>query len=403
MLLQKKRLSSYLKGVERMLAIHFGAGNIGRGFIGQLLHQAGYKVCFVDVNDELVEEINKRQEYKIILASEEKTTFAVNNVVALNSKDEAAVAEVIASADLVTTAVGPNILKFIAPVIAKGITSRLRADKKPLNIIACENMIGGSTSLKSFVYEKLTAKEQEQASALIGFPDAAVDRIVPLQKHDDKLLVMVEPFYEWVVNKSQVLGEIPQVEGITYVSDLEPFIERKLFTVNTGHATVAYLGYQLQLGSIDKAIKNPYVLDLTRKVLYETGALLVAKHKFDKEKHEEYINKIIKRFQNYYISDEVTRVGRSPIRKLSAKDRLVAPAQQAFEYGIKPWALSLVIAAAILFDYSEDPEAVEIQNYKKEKGLEETITKYTGISKDSPLFKLIVEQYDQLPATIGSK
>lgn len=379
-----------------MLAIHFGAGNIGRGFIGQLLHQAGYKVCFVDVNDELVDEINKRQEYTIILASEEKTTFPVSNVTALNSKDEAAVAEAIASADLITTAVGPTILKFIAPVIAKGIAKRLGGNKKPLNIIACENMLGGSTSLKSFVYEHLTTEEQVQAAAMIGFPDAAVDRIVPLQKHDDKLLVMVEPFYEWVVNKSQVLGEVPQVEGITYVNDLEPFIERKLYTVNTGHATVAYLGYLLNIDSIDKAMKDPYVLDITRKVLYETGALLVAKHEFNKEKHEEYINKIIKRFQNHYISDEVTRVGRSPIRKLSVKDRLVGPALQALEYNITPSALSIVIAAALLFDYSEDPEAVEIQNYKQEHGIEATITKYTQITKEIPLFKLISEQYNQL-------
>lgn len=379
-----------------MLAIHFGAGNIGRGFIGQLLHQAGYKVCFVDVNDELVDEINKRQEYTIILASEEKTAFPVNNVIALNSKDEAAVAEAIASADLITTAVGPTILKFIAPVIAKGIAKRLCSNKKPLNIIACENMLGGSTSLKSFVYEQLTTDEQVQAAAIIGFPDAAVDRIVPLQKHDDKLLVMVEPFYEWVVNKSQVLGEVPQVEGITYVNDLEPFIERKLYTVNTGHATVAYLGYLLNIDSIDKAMKDPYVLDITRKVLSETGALLVAKHEFNKEKHEEYINKIIKRFQNHYISDEVTRVGRSPIRKLSVKDRLVGPALQALEYNITPSALSVVIAAALLFDYSEDPEAVEIQHYKQEHGIEATITQYTQITKEVPLFKLISEEYNQL-------
>jgi len=257
-------------------------------------------------------------------------------------------------------------------------------------------MIGGSSSLKSFVYEQLTPEEQQQATAMIGFPDAAVDRIVSLQKHDDKLLVMVEPFYEWVVNKSQVLGDVPQVEGITYVNDLEAFIERKLYTVNTGHATVAYLGYQLHLGSIDKAIKAPYVLDITRKVLSETGALLVAKHKFNKEKHAEYINKIIKRFENFYISDEVTRVGRSPIRKLLAKDRLVGPALQAFEYGINPRALSVIIASALLFDYSGDPEAMEIQNYKKEKGLEETISNYTGMTKDAALFKLIVEQYNQL-------
>lgn len=402
MLRPKKLLLKYLKGAEHMLAVHFGAGNIGRGFIGQLLHQAGYKICFVDVSDELVAEINRRQEYTVSLASEEKTTFTIHNVTALLSKDEEAVAEAIASADLVTTAVGPNILKFIAPVIAKGIQKRIKAEGKALNVIACENMIGGSSALKSFVYESLNEEEQKQATLVIGFPDAAVDRIVPLQKHDDKLWVTVEPFYEWVVNQSQVLGAVPQVEGITYVSDLGPFIERKLFTVNTGHAAVAYLGYLLKLGSIDQAIQNSYVLDMTEKVLHETGALLIAKHHFDSKQHEEYIHKIIKRFKNPYISDEVTRVGRSPIRKLSAKDRLVGPALQALEYGITPSALSLVIAAALLFDSKDDPEAAEIQSHIKENGIEAAIQKYTGISSASPLFALILETYKKVKSQINS-
>ncbi len=385
-----------------MLAVHFGAGNIGRGFIGQLLYQAGYKICFVDVSDELVAEINRRQEYTVSLASEEQTAFTIHNVAALLSKDEEAVAEAIASADLVTTAVGPNILKFIAPVIAKGIQKRIKAEGKALNVIACENMIGGSSALKSFVYESLSEEEQKQATLVIGFPDAAVDRIVPLQKHDDKLWVTVEPFYEWVVNQSQVLGAVPQVEGITYVSDLGPFIERKLFTVNTGHATVAYLGYLLKLSSIDQAIQNSYVLDITEKVLHETGALLIAKHHFDNKQHEEYIHKIIKRFKNPYISDDVTRVGRSPIRKLSANDRLVGPALQALEYGITPSALSLVIAAALLFDSKGDPEAAEIQNQIKENGIEATIQKYTGISSASPLFALILETYTKVKNQINT-
>lgn len=379
-----------------MLALHFGAGNIGRGFIGQLLYQAGYKVCFVDVSDELVAEINKRQEYTVQLASEEQTTFAVHHVTALQGQEEEAVTDAIASADLVTTAVGPNILKFIAPAIAKGIRKRLTADKAPLNIIACENMIGGSTALKAFVFEHLNAQEQQQAASVTGFPDAAVDRIVPLQRHEDKLLVAVEPFYEWVVNQSQVVGAIPQVEGITYVSDLEPFIERKLYTVNTGHATVAYLGYLRKFSSIDKAIQDPDVLAATEEVLHETGSLLIAKHKFDKNQHEEYIHKIIKRFKNPYISDEVTRVGRSPIRKLSAKDRLAGPALQALDYGFVPSGLATAIAAALRFDFRDDPEAVQIQDYIQEQGIEAAIHKYTGISRESSLFELILKQYKKL-------
>lgn len=381
-----------------MLAIHFGAGNIGRGFIGLLLHKAGYKVCFVDVNSEIIDEINRRQEYTVRLASEEQTEFPVNNVMALNSKEEEKVAEAIANADLVTTAVGPNILKFVAPVIAKGIAKRLNISDKPLNVVACENMIGGSSALQSFVNQHLTDEEKEQAAKIIGFPDAAVDRIVPLQKHEDKLLVVVEPFYEWVVNKKEMLGEIPAIDGVTYVDDLKPFIERKLYTVNTGHATAAYFGYLLKFDSIDKAILDPYVYEMTKKVLSETGALLVAKYNFDKEQHDAYITKILKRFKNSYITDEVTRVGRSPVRKLSPADRLVGPAVQAMEYDIQPTGLATVIAAALLFNYSGDPEAVEVQEYLQQNGLESTISKYTGIANDNPLFSLIVEQYKDLKA-----
>jgi mannitol-1-phosphate 5-dehydrogenase len=379
-----------------MYAVHFGAGNIGRGFIGQLLHQSGYEVCFVDVNDEIVEEINKRKEYTVTLASVEQTAFRITDVSAIEGQQEDKVVQAIANADIVTTAVGPNVLKFIAPVIAKGIVFRFSLNNKPLNIIACENMIGGSTSLKSHVFEHLTDAERETTSERIGFPDAAVDRIVPIQKHEDKLLVTVEPFYEWVVNQSQVLGEVPAIQGITYVDDLKPYIERKLFTVNTGHATVAYLGYIFQIESIDKAMKNTYIVDLTRKVLSETGALLVAKYQFNKEQHEEYINKILKRFNNPHISDEVVRVGRSPKRKLSAQDRLVGPALQAYEMGIVPSGLATAIAAALLFDYNEDSEAVEIQYSIQENGFEGTIYKYTGLPKDHPLLALIREQYDYL-------
>lgn len=379
-----------------MLAVHFGAGNIGRGFIGQLLYQAGYEVSFVDVSKELVDEINSRKEYTVMLAAEDKTAFTVKNVSAIDGKDEEAVIQAIAKADLVTTAIGPNILKFVAPVIAKGISLRLKQSDKALNVIACENMVGGSSALKSFVYTSLDDADKAKATKQIGFPDAAVDRIVPLQKNEDKLLVMVEPFYEWVVNRSQMVGEIPAIEGVTYVDNLEPFIERKLFTVNTGHATVAYLGYLNGFESIDKAIKDEHILTVTEKTLHETGALMVAKYDFDKDQHEAYIQKIIKRFKNPYISDEVTRVGRSPIRKLSAKDRLVSPAMQAMTHNIALTGLPTVIAAALLFDYEQDPEAVEVQNSIKENGVEKTIEQYTGIAAEHPLFKLIVENYQRL-------
>lgn len=372
-----------------MKAVHFGAGNIGRGFIGELLFQSGYEITFVDVNQALVDDIHTLKKYHIQIVGEDPHFVEVANVDAVNGNDIALVAEKIAEADLVTTAIGPHILKYIAPNIARGIEKRLETTEAPLNVIACENMIGGSTVLKNFVYECLSEEVKEKASQQIGFPDAAVDRIVPLQSNEEKLLVQVEEFCEWDVDATHVVGERPAIAGLTYVDDLQAYIERKLFTVNTGHAAIAYLAYQKKIEDIYSAMQDPEIVRLVRNVWAETSELLVQKYGFDREIHQKYVQAVEKRFANKYISDEVTRVARGPMRKLSPADRLTAPLCQLAERGIIADGLISVIAAALAFDFSEDQEAVQIQSYIKENGLGAAITKFTGIEKDSALYEKI--------------
>ncbi|MFC6604650.1 mannitol-1-phosphate 5-dehydrogenase [Ectobacillus funiculus] len=346
-----------------MLAVHFGAGNIGRGFIGSLLYQAGFQTCFVDVNSEIVNLLNEKQEYRVILADTSQEELLVKNVRAINSQSEPnKVVDAIAQADLVTTAVGPNILPFISGLIAEGLRKRVQSNDKPLNIIACENMIGGSTFLKEKVYEKVSEEERKLFDPCFGFPDAAVDRIVPNQTNEDKLMVRVEPFYEWAVDQTKIIGEKPRVTGITFVDDLKPYIERKLYTVNTGHAVAAYLGYYAGIKTINEVMEKHEMKTLVEKTLQETGLLLVQKYNFDMDTHKEYIVKILSRFSNPYISDEVIRVGRSPIRKLSPNDRLISPARQYVEVvKEQPIYLAKAIAAAFIYDYQGDEEAVELQ------------------------------------------
>lgn len=370
-------------------AVHFGAGNIGRGFIGLLLSKAGYHVTFVDVAAPLVDDINNLGKYNVqIFGKEEK--IQVDNVSAINSeKNLDALLDAIVDADIVTTAIGPNILKFIAPNIAKGLTKRIATNKTPLNIIACENMVGGSTVLKNFVYENLSDDVKDEVKKLIGFPDAAVDRIVPAQKNDEKLLVKVEEYAEWDVDSTGVVGELPEIKGMTLVPNLNAYIERKLFTVNTGHASIAYLAYQNGYKDISTAMKDEKIVGAAREVWAETSELLIDKYKFDPEVHKKYVETAEKRFSNPHLSDEVTRVARGPKRKLSPQDRLISPATQLIERGKTPKALAKVAAAALKFDFDGDPEAVEIQAYIKDNGIESAITHFTGAEKDSKLFNLI--------------
>ncbi|OKP96058.1 mannitol-1-phosphate 5-dehydrogenase [Paenibacillus sp. P46E] len=380
-----------------MKAVHFGAGNIGRGFIGLLLSQAGYEVCFVDVNEAFVTQLQERKEYPVTLASEGQETVIVKNVTALSSVTHAEeVAAAVAEADLVTTAVGVTILKHIAGAVAEGIRRRVAISAAPLHVIACENAIGGSAQLKELVYAKLDEESRAKADASVAFPNAAVDRIVPLQQHEDILKVVVEPFYEWVIDSSQMIPGYVPVEGVHYVDNLEPYIERKLFTVNTGHCSAAYLGYLRGYETIQQAMADEALTAQVREVLEETGAVLIQKHGFDEAQHSKYIDKILERFRNPALTDEVSRVGRSPLRKLSPNDRLVSPALQAYDRGLGYTALTRSMAGALLFDVKDDPEAVELQAAIAELGTEAALTKYTGIAADHAVHQSVMAEYAKL-------
>ncbi|WP_407272565.1 mannitol-1-phosphate 5-dehydrogenase [Radiobacillus sp. PE A8.2] len=381
-----------------MLAVHFGAGNIGRGFIGALLYQSDFHTTFVDVNEKVIDALNDKQQYRVVLADEQKEELVVKNVSGINSMtDPEKVIEAIGKADLITTAVGPNILPIIADLIAKGLQKRIELNKDPVNVIACENMIGGSALLQEKVLEKIPSEQRETFNRLYGFPNAAVDRIVPNQSNEDMLMVSVEPYYEWVVEETAMKGEKPDVKGITYVSDLTPYIERKLFTVNTGHAVAAYIGMYKGLATITEAMEDTSVQDTVKAALKESGEILIHQYGFDQQAHEAYINKIIKRFLNPYISDEVTRVGRGPLRKLGANDRLIRPAKLYMDtLGKAPENLAKTIAAALLYSNEADEEAVKLQQMVKEKGYTGVLETVSGLEKDHPLVAIIMEQIEAM-------
>lgn len=387
-----------------MKAVHFGAGNIGRGFIGLLLYQSGYQTCFVDVNEEVVDLLNAKQHYRVKLAEASGKELLVENVRAINSvKNPELVVDEVGSADIVTAAVGANILPLIAGLIAEGLKKRLTQAKKPLIIIACENMIGGSSFLKEKVYEQLTSSEKLQFDTYFSFPNAAVDRIVPNQSNFDKLAVTVEPFYEWVVDQSEIKGAIPEIEGVTFVEDLEPFIERKLFTVNTGHSIAAYFGYLAGIRNLHEALENTEIRARIDAVLQETGRYLIATYSFGEIKHATYIQQIISRFANPFISDDTTRVGRSPLRKLKSNDRLVRPAMKYVEmFDEMPAYLTEGIAAALHYDFKEDAEAMELQEMIEQKGIQFTIEKTTDLQPDTALFNSIQKQYEDMFAKKNS-
>ncbi|EGR4060747.1 mannitol-1-phosphate 5-dehydrogenase [Vibrio cholerae] len=379
-------------------AVHFGAGNIGRGFIGKLLADADIAVTFADVNEPLVDQLSHQQEYKVKVVGSECKMETVSHVTAVNSASEALIERIIKT-DLVTTAVGPTVLDIIAKTIAKGLSARFAAgNTQPLNIIACENMVRGTTHLKQQVYQFLTTEEQQQADALVGFVDSAVDRIVPpLQAaNDDPLEVTVESFSEWIVDEQQFKGEIPQIEGMEKTDNLMAFVERKLFTLNTGHCVTAYLGCLKGHRTIREAIEDPSIHAQVKQAMQESGEVLIRRYGFDRALHSAYIEKILSRFANPYLVDEVDRVGRQPLRKLGANDRLIKPLLGTIEYGLPNGMLLKGIAAALKYRNSSDPQAIELQQSIEKEGVRSTLARYTGLAAESVEAQQIEALYQQM-------
>ncbi|XKM14325.1 mannitol-1-phosphate 5-dehydrogenase [Orbaceae bacterium ac157xtp] len=381
-----------------MKVLHFGAGNIGRGFIGKLLADAGAEVIFADVVQPIVDALATRHSYPVHVVGENERTQMVNHVNAVNSNSPEVI-NLIAEVDLITTAVGPLVLTKIAPAVAKGLIARSESNnKKPLNIIACENMVRGTTQFKNHIMAELPEKYHEWVAQNVGFVDSAVDRIVPPteSKSGDILEVTVETFSEWIVDKTQFKGTIPNISGMEVTDNLMAFVERKLFTLNTGHAITAYLGYYFGIGTIREAILNDRIRQIVKSAMTESGNVLIKRYGFDPEKHAAYIDKIISRFENPYLKDDTARVGRQPIRKLSPNERLIKPLNGTFEYHTANDNLLIGIAAALNYRNSDDEQALELAKKIEEQGVEKAFCDLSNIELDNPIVKKIVNCYTSM-------
>ena len=380
-------------------AVQFGAGNIGRGFTAQLFTESGYEVVFVDVVEEVVRLINQRRSYPIQIVGDNPQVVTITNVRAVNGGDREAVAMEVADSSLICTAVGVNVLKHVAPAIAMGI--KLRADHgvtEPLNIIICENLLHASDFLRGFILESLPAEYEGYVREHVGFVESVVSRMVPVmteeQKRKDPLMIVVEEYKKLPVAGKGFVGPIPDIVGFEPHDNFEAYVERKLFTHNCGHAIAAYLGYQRHYEYVWQSMGDPGVRRIVEKALAETGEALINRHGFTPEEHQAHIDDLLNRFSNKALGDTVARVGRDPIRKLGHDDRLIGSGNLAMSYGITPTNVCLGTAAALAFDDSEDPAAVELQLLIHNQGINRVFQTICGISPSSPLADLIREQME---------
>lgn len=389
-----------------MNAVMYGAGNIGRGFITQLFSQSGYRTTFIDVVDSVVNNLNENGEYPLFITrDDEYEKTIVNNVCAVNGNDIRSVADVICNADIMATAVGVSILKYIAKPISEGVRARMNNNKGPLDVIVCENKIDANVYLHDLISEYLNDKEKEYFDSNFGFVEASIGRMVPAtpEKIKEKypLAVCVEPFCILPVDKNGFKGEIPLIQNLLPYAPFELYIERKLYMHNMSHAVCAYIGNLLGYEYIWQAASDVRIRYIVLAALNESAQALSAYHNTDIKPLLDHAFDLLVRYDNKLLADTVSRVGKDTIRKLSPLDRIPGAIKRCIQCGVSYYYICAGLAAALRFAPAGDESSKEIFSFTADKGVGAALEKYSNIT-DENVISIVEKMYKAFDANVDT-
>ncbi|MDA3800080.1 MAG: mannitol dehydrogenase [Kiritimatiellae bacterium] len=380
-------------------AVMYGAGNIGRGFIGQLLSQSDYEVTFIDINEKIIDRLNSDKKYTIhIVSNDEVNDVVVENVCGINGTEEAVVEEIF-SADIMATAVGVNVIKFIAPIVAEGLEKRIAERKPPLNIILCENLIKVDEYFKAEIFKYLSEYAKSNFRDYVGLVEASIGRMVPViasEDGDNPLTVCVEEFDILHVDKDGFVGNVPNIKNLLPYSPFKFFIQRKLYIHNMCHALSAYLGYLKGYQYINDAISCVDIKYCVLKAGMESACAIALDNDEQLIDLQNFLYKLIYRFNNSALKDTIDRVAKDPIRKLKRTDRLCGAFLLCKQHGIQNIYIKLAIAAAMCFDAEGDDSAKEVQKDISENGFEYALKKYTEVDFSAQEMRSVFVLYNML-------
>jgi len=351
----------YKKVKKKM--IQFGAGNIGRSFIGQLFSRSGYEVVFVDINKELIRKLNEKRAYKLVIKRNEfpDEIILIENIRAVDSYEKEAVIREIVDADIMGTAVGKHVLPQIIPIIAQGLQLRYKKrGKSPLDIIIAENFRNVSDYLRQELKRYLP--REYPFDELVGLIESSIGKMVPLMKEEDKkkdlLWIFAEPYNTLILDKKEFKNPLPNIMDLWAVENIKAYVDRKLFIHNLGHSASAYLGYQYdsEITLICEALEVPEVYKTVRECMKQSAVALNRTYPKDLtlQDLQKHIDDLLFRFQNKSLRDTLFRVGRDLYRKLDKNERLVGPMLLAQRQGVPYHKIKSVFYAALGFKAKDE-------------------------------------------------
>ncbi|MFN4227828.1 MAG: hypothetical protein ACK4F0_06790 [Candidatus Ratteibacteria bacterium] len=383
--------------------IIFGAGQIGRGFIGELCFDSGLFIFFVDIDENIINLLNRKKAYPIYLLGKEKIEKIISNFEGLHlKKDKDRIINKIAKTKIIFTSVGAKNLFTLSEIISQGIKEKFRENNESyLNIIICENLLSAAEKFKNDVLRKGNFSDDEKNffQKKVGFVETVISRMTsPLteeEKKENPLLVKVEPYKILPVDKNGFKGKIPKIFGLLPVENLKKYEELKLFGHNLSHACVAYYGFLKGYKYIWESMEDNEIINLLLNVQNEVKKYLKKKYNFEESELNEYFTDLNERFKNKLLCDTVFRVGREPLRKIGREERIVGAIKGCLEFGIFPESICFVLAMALCYNYMLDEESVKLQNIIKEKGIDFVLNEICEIN-NVKIIETLKKYYEEI-------
>lgn len=312
-----------------------GAGAIGRGFLPWVFPEGRYGLTFVDVNEQLVEALQRQGRYTSYMADPagglHRRVFPVAAAWRL-ADFNVAVGDTPAACFV---AVGPRrVFEAVAPL--KGYAGP---------IILLEN------DDKSVEVAKAALN---QDNVYFAIPDV-IASCTGSAEHlaEDPLALHTENGTLHVDSRAQGLeGDIDFCDA----AELRKQWLAKLYLHNTPHCIAAYLGAYLRLTYVHDVMAVPRAARIVRGAVEEMLKALKLGWDVPHEFLDWYAEKELRRFSNVALHDPIARVAREPFRKLQLDGRLIGAALMCMKAGFIPVNIVTGIVAAVLFDDGRDPD-----------------------------------------------
>ena len=333
--------------------VQWGAGNIGRSFVGQIFARNGWEVTFVDVDAKLVQVLSSAGAYRVITVSgDQSETLEVTGIKAIHTQDTENLSRAVAEADCISFSVGKNILPRVVPGVAELIAKRYRQyPDKPVDILISENVQDGTSLFRGLLRQGLPL--DFPLNLYIGLVETSLGKMVPLQSGSDPLTLYAEPYNTLIVDRLGFIGRTPDFPEIQAVTPIEAWVTKKLYIHNLGHAATAYLGFRHnpELVYIWQALEIPTVANEVRLAMIQAGAVLREEFPgvFSVADIQNHIDELLHRFANRALGDTLNRVGRDLARKLCWDDRLAGALLLARRHCLPGTAIAGAYRAGLTF------------------------------------------------------